>query len=111
MKLNVSVEGKNEIERFILFLNLAMTIAIKEGVISINDAENYIYNPYSLKKLNEMGINKKVSDLIHLGCELEDIESLIPHKLSKSIEEINRQSIKLLQEIQVESNHAKEWID
>jgi len=51
MELNISIKNKDDIERFILILNVGMMTAIKEGVISIEEAENYLYSPYSVEKI------------------------------------------------------------
>jgi len=80
MELNISIKNKDDIERFILILNVGMMTAIKEGVISIEEAENYLYSPYSVEKIRKLGINEDVIKLIELGCELEDVESLIPDR-------------------------------
>jgi len=37
-----------------------MMTAIKEGVISIEEAENYLYSPYSVEKIRKLGINEDV---------------------------------------------------
>lgn len=111
MKLRVSVEGKTDIERFILLLNVGLTTALREGIISIEQAENFLYNPYSIEKLNKIGISECITELVHLGCELEDVESLLPHKLEGSIEAIKRQSIEQLRSIPPDTIYTKKWID
>jgi len=60
MELNISIKNKDDIERFILILNVGMMTAIKEGVISIEEAENYLYSPYSVEKIRKLGINEDV---------------------------------------------------
>ena len=71
MELNISIKNKDDIERFILILNVGMMTAIKEGVISIEEAENYLYSPYSVEKIRKLGTNEDVIKLIELGCELK----------------------------------------
>ena len=111
MELNISIKNKDDIERFILILNVGMMTAIKEGVISIEEAENYLYSPYSVEKIRKLGINEDVIKLIELGCELEDVESLIPDRLSSVIDEISAKSSKLLRTIPKSAPPLKKWID
>ncbi len=54
MGLNISIKSKNDIERFILIMNIGMMTAIKEGLISIEEAENYLYSPYSVDKIKKI---------------------------------------------------------
>jgi len=49
--------------------------------------------------------------LIELGCELEDVESLIPDRLSSAIDEISAKSSKLLRTIPKSAPPLKKWID
>ncbi len=111
MELNVSIKTKDDIERFILIANIGMMAAIKEGVISIEEAENYLYSPYSVERVRSLGINEDVIKLVELGCELEDVESLIPDKLNNSIDEISIKSTELLRSVSKSALPLKKWID
>lgn len=111
MELNVGLKTKADIERFILITNIGIMAAIKEGVISIEEAENYLYSPYSVDRIKNLGINKDVVKLVELGCELEDVESLIPDKLNNSIDEISDASIELLRSVPKPVLPLKKWID
>lgn len=111
MELNISLKTKEDIERFILIENIGIMTAIKEGVISIEEAENYLYSPYSVERIKNLGINEDVVKLVELGCELEDVESLIPDKLNNSIDEISNKSIELLHSTAKSILPLKKWID
>mgnify|MGYP000949835146 CR=1 FL=1 len=111
MKVNISLKTKDDIERFILIANIGIMTAIKEGVISIEEAENYLYSPYSVERIKNLGINIDVIKLVELGCELEDVESLIPDKLNNSIDEISNTSIELLRSLPKPALPLKKWID
>lgn len=111
MELNISINTKYDIERFILITNIGIMTAIKEGNISIDDAEDYLYSPYSAEKLKNLGINKDVIKMVKLGCRLKDIESLLPDKLSNSIDEIRKSSIELLHLMPKTVLPLKKWID
>ena len=111
MELNISIKTKDDIERFILIVNIGVMTAIKEGVISIEEAENYMYSPYSIEKIRKLGINEDIIKLVELGCELEDVESLIPDKLSATIDEISIKSTELLRTVPKSALPFKKWID
>lgn len=85
--------------------------ALKKGVISIEESENFLYSPFTMKKLSQLELDEEVITLINLGCELENVERLIPDKLNHSIEEITNQSVKLLQNINRAKLPIKKWID
>lgn len=86
-------------------------VALKEGIVTIEEIENYIYNPYSVKKLENHGIREDVIRLVNLGCELEDVMSLIPDKLTSSIIDIENQSKELLRSLPKSDQPIKKWID
>lgn len=111
MELNISIKTKDDIERFILILNIGMMAAIKEGIISIEEAENYLYSPYSVEKIRKLGINEDIIKLVELGCELEDVEILIPDKLNNAIDEISIKSSELLGTVPKSALSFKKWID
>lgn len=109
--MRISFEGKSEIERFILLMNIGFMVALKEGIVTIQEIENYIYNPYSMEKLRSNGIGEDVVRLVSLGCELEDVLSLIPDKLTSSINDIENQSKELLRSLPKSDQPTKKWID
>lgn len=109
--MQISFEGKSEIERFILLLNISLMIALREGIVTIDEIENYIYNPYSVEKLKEHGVSEKIIKLVSLGSELEDVMSLIPGKLKSSTYTIEDQSKELLRSLPRPSLPTKKWID
>jgi len=111
MKLNVSIEEISEIERFILILNIGLAFALEKKILSIEEVENFLFSPYSMNKLEELKVNKDIIRLINLGCELENVERLIPDKLELSIDEIKATSAKLLSNLAKPEIPTKKWID
>lgn len=109
--MKISFESNIEIERFILLMNIGLMVALKDGSVSIEEAENYLYSPYSADKLEKLGIRKEIITLIDLGCELENVESLIPHKLINSMDDIKKQSKQLLRLLPKPTLPVKKWID
>ncbi len=111
MNLRISVTEKKAAEKLLCVLNIGLMHCIKTGILCIEEAENYLYSPYSMKKLEEANINAEIIDLIHLGCELENVERIIPDKLDKSIDEIISNAVKVLKEIPPVDLPSKKWID
>lgn len=109
--MKISFESKIETERFILLMNIGLMTALKNGSITIEDAENYLYSPYSAKKLEKLGSGKEVITLINLGCELENVKSIIPHELINSMDDIEMQSKELLRLLPKSTLPVKKWID
>lgn len=111
LKLKISIEKNEEIEKFILIVNLGILIALSKELINIEDAENFLYSPFSVNKLRDLGIKEEVIKLVELGCELEDVKRLIPNKLNKSINDIYNKSMELLLTSSKISLSEKKWID
>ena len=58
--------------------------------------------------MEKKGINKKIIDLIHEGCELEDVESLCPDKLDNVIEDLKQRTLTLLDKY--EEYKTRKWV-
>jgi len=111
MSLKISVNSKNEAERLICILNVGITTCLQEGLISIEEAENYLYSLHSMDILKDAGLDSNVIDLIHLGSELENVERIIPDELEKSVEEIGQKSKSALKDLPRPELPVKKWID
>jgi len=90
---------------------MSISIALKEGAIDIEEAENLLFSPYTQFKLREIGIEEEIIKIINLGCELENVKSLIPHALTDSIDEIFDLSLRKLKELPNANIPSKKWID
>ena len=93
MELNISISGKNESERLISIIQLGLLSALEKQLISIEEAEGYLFNPFTVSKLEKYGLSEEVIDIIKEGCELEDIQSLLPEKLLLNILRIKEQVV------------------
>lgn len=88
---------------------IGLTTGLSENIISINESEQMLFSLYSEKLLKKEKVRKKIRDLILLGCELEDVESLIPEHLKESVLEIRKEAAEILgrmKELQIK----KKWI-
>lgn len=91
MNINISISGKSESERLISIIQLGLLSALEKQIISIEEAEGYLFSPYTAQKLEMYGLSKQVIDIVWEGCELEDIQSLLPEKLLPVITRIKEQ--------------------
>lgn len=109
MDIQFNFENKEELEKFILVFCIGLTTGLFENIISINESEQMLFSLYSEKLLKKEKVRKKIRDLILLGCELEDVESLIPEHLKESVLEIRKEAAEILgrmKELQIK----KKWI-
>lgn len=83
-------------KKFISFLALGVLTALEKKLISIDEAEGYIFKPSLVNSLEEMNSPEELIDIINLGCELEDVESLIPAQLQASITELIQKTITVI---------------
>lgn len=109
MEMVIQVEDKTEIERLLSILSLGLCAALEQGALSIEAAERYLYSPYTLELLQKLNISPEVLQVVHLGTELEDVESLLPEKLGESLAEIKERSFKILQTLP-NSAAEQQWI-
>lgn len=100
MKLNISISGKNESERLISIIELGLLSAIEKQLISIEEAEGYLFNPLTVSKLEAYGLDEKVIEIIREGCELEDIQSLVPEKMSSNIKRLKEKVVRNITSIE-----------
>ena len=66
-----------------------------------------------MRILTEKGISENIIELVGLGTELEDIESLLPDKLKCEIQEIKKKAMGELSQRMIRENVCiiKKWLD
>ncbi|MEH6944943.1 DUF3969 family protein [Bacillus sp. JJ722] len=99
-----------QLEKLILVNISGVVECLRNKLITVEHAEKAIFSPYSIDLLKNKGICTEIIDLIHMGMELEDIESLMPEKLESSIAEIKSKTKSLLEkrkEVSFEENILK----
>lgn len=113
MFIKLTFFEKREAEKFILICIIGLMDSLHNNLINICEVENALFSPHTVHLLNKKKINKDIIELIELGCELEDIESLVPDQLESSIMQIKEVAMKLLSQIEQHQNlyDAKKWID
>ena len=87
--------------------------SLKSGILAIEECEQYLFSPYTLEILRRKGIDKRIIDIVHLGTELEDIESLLPDRLEANIQELYDEAKELLKEMKPEGIYYGEekWLN
>ncbi|MEX5757731.1 DUF3969 family protein [Providencia hangzhouensis] len=104
MRLNYSISDK-QASKFISFLTLGVLTALDKNLISIDEAEGFVFKPYLAKFLEQIDSDEKLIEIINLGCELEDVECLIPEQLQASIEELIQKTITVISQ-----NEDFDWL-
>ncbi|OTA14111.1 hypothetical protein Xvie_03986 [Xenorhabdus vietnamensis] len=87
MKLCYCIEKKHA-EKFVSILVLGLLHSLDKKLISIDEAEGFIFMPYVPNVLKKIKASDELINIINLGCELEDVASLIPKELPASINEL-----------------------
>jgi len=105
----MTTEEINQFEKLLAVLSLGLCVAIKHHTIEIEEAEQLLYSPFTMKKLNEMGANKKIIDLIHAGTELENLESLIPSELANTLSQMENHALQFLSACP-KTDRVEKWI-
>lgn len=107
--MTIQIEDKTEIERLLALLHIGLCVAIEKGIVSVEAAEDYLYSPYTVEKLAELGISPQLRRLVQLGTELEDVASLLPEKLDESLVEMQQAALEILQTLPPH-NPDQQWV-
>ncbi|SFT04962.1 DUF3969 family protein [Marininema halotolerans] len=97
--MKIEVNKKVEMEQLSLVICIGLLQAFKEGALTLEEIEQYFFSPYTAKKLEQIGLDKKITDIVWMGCELEDIASLIPGELNNEISSLINVSLKEIDKI------------
>ena len=99
MEMQLSIRGKHEMARIIGILQLGLLTALEQGIVSIEEAEGYIFSPYTAECLEQLEMDTRIVDVIRKGCELEDIVSLLPQHLPKTIVDLKDEVVRICKDI------------
>ena len=112
-KIRLSVRNKTDANIMLLVSIIGLLDSLKSGILAIEECEQYLFSPYTLKILRRKGIDKRIIDIVHLGTELEDIESLLPDRLEANIQELYDAAKELLKEMKPEGIYYGEekWLN
>lgn len=110
MIITISKDRLEKADEKIILIAMAGTLeAIKNGGITIEEAESFLFSPYTEKKLRAKKCKKEIIELVQKGCELEDIVSLIPEELNNVIDELKQEIYLLLKKY--ETFDGTHWLE
>ncbi len=84
----IILNGGNCLNKFVSIFGIGILDCINMGVISFDDAWDWLFNTHNIKELKNLRCSKKVIEAIDLGTELEFVSDEIPNELLSSIDEI-----------------------
>ncbi|EHR8834872.1 DUF3969 family protein [Shigella flexneri] len=87
MQLVCTIDNKY-VDKFMAILLSGILHSLKEGSITIDESELLVFRPFISRLLHKNGCDKELIDIIDLGCELEDIESLVPEHFDAAIKNL-----------------------
>lgn len=93
-------------EQIVLVDIIGLLSCVQEGVITIDEAEIYMFSPYTVDKLKKYGVSDEIVNLVECGCELEDIRDLLPQELDKTISELKNRAVSYIKN----TNQNERWI-
>ncbi|KNF08188.1 protein of unknown function DUF3969 [Gottschalkia purinilytica] len=84
---------------------------MKNKAITIDEAENYIFNPYTVNKIEKEGGLDELAFLYSLGCELEDVLSLIPDMLENNFNDLIEKTLDQLNKLKGLDSPKDKWYE
>lgn len=101
MKIEKTNLKKKVNDRKIVLLAITGTLtALEAGKISVNEAECFLFSPFMAEVLKSCNCSRDIveiiEEIIEEGCELEDIESLIPESLPEVIKNLRKKALDIL---------------
>ena len=96
-------------EKRLLVSMIGVFESLQKKVITIDEAEAYLFSPRNIKMFKDEGISEQILHILEECCELEDIESLLPERLSIEICGFKNKTIDILNTYPCIDE--KDWID
>lgn len=111
--MKITIKNKEDANRLILVTAIGLLDALEKKLLKINECQQYLFSPYSISILEKEGLEKKVIEIVELGCELEDVESLYPDDLNSEIKKLKGKAERILGDIDYnpDFNEDRKWLD
>jgi Protein of unknown function (DUF3969) len=106
MPLMFQLDDRSDVSQLVAVMSLGLCAAIAGGSVSIAEAERRLFNPKVLAQLTGLGVAESLLEIVHLGTELEDVQSLVPDKLAESLAQMQSKSLKFLNQAMGRSDSA-----
>lgn len=104
MESKFTVSNKHDLEFFLHIIMLGSLTALSSEKITTNDIQKIIFRYGIIEYLERLMIDEKYLEILHLGTELEDIESLIPEQLNGEITKLINLLLNNLSELNLSDN-------
>ncbi|EPI03158.1 hypothetical protein D920_00312 [Enterococcus faecalis 13-SD-W-01] len=113
MNLKITIKNKEDANKFILVSAIGLLESLEKKLLTINECQQYLFSPYSVSILEKERLDEKVIKIVELGCELEDIESLLPNELNTEIKNLKEQAKNALKKINSNPDFSEDrkWLD
>jgi Protein of unknown function (DUF3969) len=96
MPLMFRMDDRSDVSQLVAVMSLGLCAAISGGSVSIEEAERRLFNPRVVEQLRGLGVSEVLIEIVHLGTELEDVQSLIPERLGESLAEMQVKTLDFL---------------
>lgn len=96
MPLLFQMDDRAEVSQLVAVLSLGLCTAIAAGSVSIAEAERQLFNPKVVAQLQRLDVPAALIEIVHLGTELEDVQSLLPDRLGESLAEMQAKTLAFL---------------
>ncbi len=90
------LDDQAEVSELVAVMSLGLCTAIEANSVTIAEAERRLFNPRILAGLERLGLVEDLLEIVHLGMELEDVESLMPERLAESLAMIRGKALAFL---------------
>ena len=99
-----------QLERVVLLLTIGLAVAIQRRKVSTEVANQVLFSPLTMSLLRAAGVRAPVVHLVHVGTEIEDIESIFPHKLDSALHTLIEDAIACLESCEPYDFNSDMWI-
>ena len=83
-------------KKIVLLVIIGTLTALEKGKISVDEASGFLFHPGMVDRLKSCHCSKDIIEIIEAGCELEDLESLVPEALLEEINSLCQKSLEIL---------------
>ncbi|MBQ8568334.1 MAG: DUF3969 family protein [Oscillospiraceae bacterium] len=73
---------------FLSVFSLGLISALENDALTPEECEVLLFNPYMLHILEKTGMDNTITDIIHKGSELDDINRLVPDAYKPALTEM-----------------------
>lgn len=96
--MHIDFKEKIIAEKILLISIIGVLEAMEKKVLLIDEAEKYLFSPHTINVLKKENYNINIIDILERGCELEDVRSLLPDRLTENILELKQKALKVITE-------------